>query len=312
MSQFSPIRIATLKPKMEIPFPLFIFFKETYLEYTKSGATIDLEKFGKLKKQKIARFYILDTDESKYQQYLDDVLSQTLNDPSINLDKKVDIIQGAAATAMESLQNNPASQASFKMTQNAAKKLRELVQKNPEALKQFFGSNKESEPIIRHSLNVCTFSIKLAQIYKIPDSEIDFIATAALMHDIGIAKLDEETKQFFNKPKNQLTLAEKQAYHHHCFNMFKLLKDKPYATPEVLDLVENHEENKSGSGPNKKTKLTRSEEILSIVNTYDKKVTIEGLTPQQAMKNMMIDELGNYELKALQVLQDMLKKEKII
>jgi len=47
------------------------------------------------------------------------------------------------------------------------------------------------------------------------------------------------------------------------------------------------------------------------VNTYDKRVTIEGMKPQEAMKKMMIEELGNYELKSLQTLQEILKKEKL-
>ncbi|GAB4013915.1 MAG: hypothetical protein Fur0010_11220 [Bdellovibrio sp.] len=282
------------------------------MEYTKTGAKFDDDKFVKLKKQKIARFYILDTDETKYQQYLDDLLNQTLNDPNIKVEKKVEIVQGAAETAIDNLKVNPTSQASFKLTQNAAKKLRELVQKNPDALKMIFGTNRESEPIIKHSLNVCTLSIKLAQHYKISDNEIDNISTASLMHDVGIASLDEETQELFKKNKSDLTSQERQSYFHHCFNVFKLLREKPYATPEVLDLVENHEENKSGTGPNKKTKLSRSEEILSIVNAYDKRVSIEGLSPAQAMKKMLIDELGNYELKTLQTLQEVLKKEKII
>lgn len=311
MTTYSPIRISTLKSKLDIPFPLFIHFRDHYLEYTKAGSQITDDKFLKLKRQKIARFYILDTDEKKYQDFLDELLTKTLNDPNTKIEAKVDLVQGAAETALDNMQTNPQSQASYKLTQNAAKKLRELVQKNPEALKMMFGNNQESEPIIKHSLNVCTLCIKLAGHYKLQEIEIDHLATAALMHDIGIASLDESGQALFHKSKLELNIQEKQAYFHHCTNVFRILKEKPYATPEVMELVENHEENKSGSGPNKKTKLSRSEEILSLVNAYDKRVTIEGMKPQEAMKKMMIDELGNYELKSLQTLQEVLKKEKL-
>ncbi|PJB54277.1 MAG: hypothetical protein CO099_02450 [Bdellovibrio sp. CG_4_9_14_3_um_filter_39_7] len=311
MTNYSPIRISTLKSKLDIPFPLFIHFRDHYLEYAKAGSQFTDDKFIKLKRQKIARFYILDVDEKKYQNFLDELLNKTLNDPNTKIEAKVDLVQGAAETALDNMQANPQSQASYKMTQNAAKKVRELVQKNPDALKFMFGNNQESEPIIKHSINVCTLCIKLASHYKLPDSDIDHLATAALMHDIGVGNLDENTQLLFKKPKQELDAQERQAYFHHCFNIFRILKEKPYATPEVMELVENHEENKSGSGPNKKTKLSRSEEILSLVNTYDKRVTIEGMKPQEAMKKMMIEELGNYELKSLQTLQEILKKEKL-
>ena len=67
-----------------------------------------------------------------------------------------------------------------------------------------------------------------------------------------------------------------------------------------------------GSGPLKMAKLTKPQEILSMVNAYDKKILTNKVTPAEAIKEMMIDELGNYNLDLLTKFQKFLKDEKVV
>jgi HD-GYP domain-containing protein (c-di-GMP phosphodiesterase class II) len=308
---YTPIRISTLRPGPSIPFRLFIHFKEHYLEYTHPGDSIEAEKFQKLKKQKIAKFYIEDKDEGKYQSFIDQLLADSLKDPSLPVEAKVDMVEGVATTALEKTQTDPTSEASVTMTKSAAKGISELILKNPGALATFFNRNVDAAPIIHHSLNVCALSVKFAKKLKHNDQEIDDLSTAALMHDIGVALLPTGSVQFL-KSREALNAQEKLNYWAHCHNMVKPLRGRPYSNERVLNLIENHEENRSGTGPNKKIKLDPLEEILSLVNTYDKRRVSEGKNPAETMREMMIDEVGNYELKMIQSFQEMLKEEKII
>lgn len=309
---YSPLRISTLTPDKEIPFSLYIFFKEQYLEYLKAGGSITEEKYLKLKKQKISKFYIVDEDEYKYQLYLDDVLQSTLDDDSIAIEDKAQLVEGACETALDKMHDDPGSEESFNMTKKAAKNLRRLVFENPEALKMVFGGDSESEPLIKHSLNVCALSMKFAKKLKCSEDEIDNLSTASLMHDVGIVKLPAQHQALFQKSKAEFTPQEKLGYFEHCKGFIKLIADKPYINGQIISLIENHEENRSGTGPYKKIKLEKTEEILSLVNTYDKKVGVGGMTPDAAIKSMMIDELGNYDLDIIQKFQVFLKEEKII
>ncbi len=187
---FTPLRISTLKPGRDIPFSLYIFFKEQYLEYVKPGMSLDEDKFKKLKKQKISKFFILDQDENAYQEFLDELINETLDDKNASLESKVDIVEGQAETALEKIQEDPGSEKSFNMTRKAAQNLRKIIFENPDALKAIFGSDSESEPIIQHSLNVCVLAIKFAKSQKCSEEDIDFLSTAALMHDVGVVQLE--------------------------------------------------------------------------------------------------------------------------
>ena len=49
-----------------------------------------------------------------------------------------------------------------------------------------------------------------------------------------------------------------------------------------------------------------------MINRYDKLIFTNKITPQEAIKTMMIDELGNYSLKMLSDFQTFLKEETLV
>lgn len=310
---FTPLRISTVKPLKSLTFDLYIFFKEQFLCYVKKGEQLSEEKYGKLKAQKIAKFFITESDEFNYQNYLDSLLAETLSDPNTNVEEKVTMVEGAANSAIERMQKDPGSESAYRMTESAAKSLRDVIKNNPDALKKIFGKKVDkNEEIIKHSLNVCALSVKLAEILKCTEQELDDLGTAALIHDIGITQMNKDDIQLFYKAKKLLTNDDKRIYYVHVKDVKTLLQQKPYINNTILDLVTNHEEVLSGAGPNKKKKLTKLEEILSMVNNYDKRTITNKTTPMQTLKDMMIDEIGNYNLELLNDFKKVLQAEGLL
>lgn len=311
--EFTPLRITTVKPLRELTFDLYIHFKEQYLCYAKRGEQLSEDKFLKLKAQKIAKFFITEGDESNYQKFLDALLDETLSNPKVDIEEKVAMAEGAAESAVERMQKDPGSESAYRATEKAAKSMRQVILNNPDALKKIFGKKADkSEEVIKHSLNVCALSVKLAEILKCSEKEMDDIGTAALIHDIGMTNMSKSDMELFYKPKKLLNNDDKRVYYMHTKDAATLLKDKAYVTPAILELVINHEEVLSGLGPNKKKKLTLSEEILSLVNNYDKRTITNKTSPAQTLKDMMIDELGNYDLKLLNDFKKVLHTEGLL
>ena len=91
-----------------------------------------------------------------------------------------------------------------------------------------------------------------------------------------------------------------------------VLKSKPWVNANVMEIAMNHEETLKGLGPNKKTKLSKSEMIISLVNSYDKTIITTGCTPKEAMKSMMIDQVGNYELDIINKFKEVLISEGLL
>jgi hypothetical protein len=88
-----------------------------------------------------------------------------------------------------------------------------------------------------------------------------------------------------------------------------MLSDKPYVNPRVIELVRAHEENNSGDGPLKKKKLDQMEAILSLCNNYDKRVSEPKSSPRTAIKDLQVEEVGNYDLELIKSFIEMLKAE---
>ena len=310
---YTPLRITTVKPLRHLTFDLYIFYKDQYLCYAKKDEELSEEKYAKLKTQKIAKFFITESDENNYQKFLDLLLSETINSTTVSSDEKVNVVEGAANSAVERMQKNPGSESAYRMTETAAKGLRQVIKNNPDALKKIFGKKVEkNEAIIKHSLNVCALSIKLAEILQCTEQELDDLGTAALIHDIGITQMNKDDIQLFYKPKKLLSNDDKRVYYLHTKDAKTLLQDKSYINNVILELVINHEEVLSGQGPNKKKKLTKLEEILSMVNNYDKRVINNKTTPIQTLKDMMIDEMGNYNLDLLNNFKKVLQAEGLL
>jgi HD-GYP domain-containing protein (c-di-GMP phosphodiesterase class II) len=310
---YTPVRISTLKAERSIPFNVYIHYKEQYLKYLAGGQQIEKVKYKKLRRQKITKFYIEADDEGKYQKFLDDMLNETLNDSGAAVEEKISIVEGQAETALDRMQDDPGSESSFNMARKAAQNLRKMIFENPDALSKMFGNAENTDKIAKHSINVCVLASKFAASEKISDEQIDYLCTAALMHDVALAKMSEEQKALFDKPRNELSAKEKLSYFEHCNeNFISMLADRPYINEQVITLIKNHEENLQGAGPYKKTKLEPTEIILSLVNTYEKKISGEGLTPPEALKKMSIDEMGNYDLKMINRFKEFLKKEGVI
>lgn len=307
---FTPLRISTVKPMRNLTFDLYIHFKEQYLCYAKRGEQLSEDKFEKLKAQKIAKFFITENDEVNYQKFLDALLDETLSNPNVDIEEKVIMAEGACSSAIERMQKNPSSESAYRMTEKAAKSLRQVIKNNPDALKKIFGKKVEkNEDVIKHSLNVCALACKLAEMRRCTEDQLDDLGTAALIHDIGLTTLNKNDMQLFYKPKKLMGHEDKRVYYLHCKDAADLLKGKPYVNPVILELVQNHEEVLSGLGPLKKKKLTLLEEILSLVNNYDKRMITNKTNPAQTVKEMMIDELGNYSLDLLNDFKKILQSE---
>ncbi len=310
---FTPLRISTVKPLRDLTFDLYIHFKDQYLCYAKRGENLSEEKFGKLKTQKVAKFFITENDEINYQKFLDSLLEETLSNPKVSLEEKIDMAEGAAGSAIERMQQDPGSVTAYRMTEKAAKSLRQVIKNNPDALKKIFGKKVDkNEEIIKHSLNVCALACKLAEVKGCTEDQLDDLGTAALIHDIALTSMNKNDIQLFYKPKKFLNNDDKRVYYMHVKDAATLLKDKSYITANIMELINNHEEVLSGQGPNKKKKLSLLEEILSMVNNYDKRMITSKTTPAQTLKDMMIDELGNYNLDLLKEFKQVLHKEGLL
>jgi HD-GYP domain-containing protein (c-di-GMP phosphodiesterase class II) len=309
---FVPLRITTVKANTDLTFDLYIYFKEHYLNYAPKGTVIDEEKLQKLVTQDIADFFIPKDQVDNVTIFMDKALNEAVYSEGLSTEERMDVVEGVAASSLQHMSDNP-TQENYSMTQKAASGLRHVIRNNPNALKRLFGEKgKESDLIIKHSLNVCALATRLAEHLRLPDDEIEDLATAALIHDIGITKLPPEDIKLFEKNSDELTPEEKLRYWQHTKYSAQVLADKPFISKRVEELIAYHEEDLNGLGPQKIVKLTPAQECLSLCNSFDKMMVVTSKTPSEIYQMFKLDYIGRYNLELIQRFEMVLKEEELI
>lgn len=288
--EYITLNIESIRPYTKITFDLFIHYKGRYLCYIERGNELDNALFKKLVVQRITRFYITTDDEANYYLYMNKLLKLALDGKKVNDTQKVAIASSAAENAITRMGSEDATETSYKMTEDAAGHLRMLIMKNPKVLKKLFTrKSPHTNKIIKHSINVSALSTSLAKLSDCDETELNQIGVAAFLHDLGLNKLNFEDEYLFLKPFDNFTAEDKRMYFKHQEESINMLKGKPYISPEILDLILYHHEDLSGGGPLKRTELTIPQEIISLVNFYDKLIVTKRVTYAQAF-----DELQKY------------------
>lgn len=318
MLDYIPIHVSTLRANSQFTFDLFLRVNEKYLLYVRDGDDIENERYNRLLLQNIDRLFIQRKDLDGYEDYIDKAIESAVEDSSMTINERVEIVEGAAINsveAMEQMIEDPNSEVAYRMTLKAAKGLRSVIQKNKNALKKIYSQRgRNHDLILAHAKNVCALSCRFAFLQGYKDEELDNLGAAALLHDLGINKLSRDDQHLlFKKNPKKFTPDDKRMYYMHCEDGLKMLSGRKYVNQSVLELIQKHEENLSGTGfPNKLTDLTELELILSLVNCYDKKVTVLGMDPAEAFDEMFENEIGNYDLKMLKKFKEALTAEGII
>ncbi len=309
---FVPLRITTVKADKDLTFDLYIYFKEHYLCYAPKGSIIDEEKLEKLIHQNYAEFFIPKDQVDNVTVFMDKALDEAVYSDGLSTEERIDVVEGVAATSIEHMSENP-TQENYSMTQKAASGLRQVIRNNPHALKRLFGEkSKESDLIIKHSMNVCALATRLAEHQRLPEDEIEDLATAALIHDIGVTKLPKEDIELFEKNSIDYTPDERLRYGQHTKYSAQVLADKPFISKRVEELITYHEEDLGGMGPHKLTKLTPAQECLSLCNAFDKVLISTKQSPEEIYKMFQLDYIGRYNLELIQRFELVLKEEGLL
>lgn len=309
---YVPLRITTVKADTDLTFDLFIYFKEHYLCYAPKGSIIDQEKLTKLVNQDIADFFIPKDQVDNVTIFMDKALNEAVSFEGLSTEERVDVVEAVAATSIEHMSEKP-TQENYSKTQKAASGLRHVIRNNPNALKRLFGEkSKESDLIIKHSLNVCGLATRLAEHLRLADDEIEDLATAALIHDIGLTKLPAEDVKLFEKSSDEHTPDERLRYGQHTKYSAQVLSDKPFISKRVEDLITYHEEDLNANGPHKLAKLTPAQECLSLCNAFDKLLVATSQTPAEIYKMFQLDYIGRYNLELIQRFELVLKEEELL
>lgn len=144
----------------------------------------------------------------------------------------------------------------------------------------------------QHALSVCTLSLVLGQTLQFNPLELQELATAALLHDIGLLQLSSTLLQRAHVP-TALSIGEQHQFQTHPRLAALSLQRQGGIESETLHLIANHHAYLDESGYPKEARgqfTSDRARILMVIDRYDELTTgfggIPALTPQQTFQHL--------------------------
>lgn len=155
-----------------------------------------------------------------------------------------------------------------------------------------------------HSLNVSLMSIIIGRWLNLSDAEIDELATAGLLHDIGKTKVPDK---LLLKP-GKLTEAEFEVLKRHTVLGYMMMENVKDATPNMKYTVLMHHEKIDGSGyplGAVDDEIPLFPKIVAIADIYDAMTSNRSyrnrMCPFEVIKNFEMQTFGKLDTKILTV-----------
>ena len=183
-----------------------------------------------------------------------------------------------------------------------------LVDKAMEDKQIFSLLNEFSSPdryIAHHAIAVGIFSGAIAKKLRFPPGQINQLATAGLMADVGMAKVDRKIRE----KKSYLTETDFSEIKKHTIYSFQMIKDSPLLKPEMKLAIFQHHERLNGSGYPKGERMENisiESQIIAIADVYhamtSERIYRSRSSSFKVLEMIKEEEFGKYSIEVVNAL----------
>lgn len=223
-----PIYLESLRVDSVLDFDLFIKVDRELVLYRSADLPFTERTRQKLLESKVDRLYVAFENKRKYQLYIEKNLNQILKDPAVQEDKKAGILYDTSTNLVKDVLENPTYGENVQRSKDLVTRTVDFILRGRAAFFSLLKITSFDYYTYSHSVNVCTFSIALAQQTGFRDEQfLNELGIGALLHDVGKSRISE---RILNK-RGMLTSIE-----------FEIMKKHPVWGVEILeetDLIES-------------------------------------------------------------------------
>ena len=202
--QFMPIYLDSLRIDSLLDFDLYLNVNGNLILYRSADLPFNEKTRQKLIDNKVDRLYITSEKRHNYQKYIEQNLDKILDDPQVPETKKAGILYDTSTSLVKDVLANPTLGDNIQRSKDLVANTVGFILKGRDAFLSLMRISSFDYYTYTHSVNVCTFSIALAQQLGFNDEEfLHELGVGALLHDVGKSKVSD---RILNKktPLNQI------------------------------------------------------------------------------------------------------------
>jgi putative nucleotidyltransferase with HDIG domain len=305
--EYISVRVSTLRGDQNIPFNLYVHLNDKHILYIRKGDSFEGTRLEKLKSKKLKKMFILIDDEQKYRSYLSLNMDVALDKNSKkSIEDRSQIVQGAIQASAEEVIENIESAEAYNTAKLGADQYVQFILNNDKALKSIVSVENSEQDIYHHGVTVSCLAVGLAQKLGLTNpKQLQILTMGALMHDIGHTFHTVSV----SRSLSEMSAADLATYKSHSQIGADRVRNLKHFDVAVTRIILEHEECINGSGfPSgiRENKFDELAQLVAITNKYDRLVTYEKHTPDDAIKKMLVEYIGRYSLNHLKELKSVL------
>ena len=263
----------------KINFDIFYHDTPTHMTlYLQSDSVIDLKQKDEF--EKIEQLYTLKSEREEYDTFLESHIQNVLDDKSLTIDEKTDLVYESTTELTHSLYKNPNALKNVQRTKNIVTPILESILYNNDTISSYIKIIEHDYYTHTHSLNVSIYALCLGAELNISQKRLNILGSAALLHDLGKSKINLD---IINK-EGKLTEDEFIQMKMHPAYGYDIALEIGIKSVDILDGIRHHHEKLDGSGyPDglQKDEITLFPRIIAVCDIFD------ALTTKRSYKDAM-------------------------
>ena len=243
---FAPVTVSSLRVNTVTVFDLYIQERPEcpFVLYRQRNLPFSEAAKERLTENNVTQAYVRSDQLKDYRVYVEANLGMILDDPDIPIGEKSDILYGSARDLVKDVLDDPRSGGLFQRCTELSQHTAEFILGQAGAFENLLKVTSYDYYTYTHSVNVCMFSIALAQHLGYDPMKTLQLGNGALLHDVGKSLIDPA---ILNCP-GKLSDDQWRIMKLHPTYGYNLLKRQLYRDDVVLDVVLHHHEKLNGKG----------------------------------------------------------------
>lgn len=254
-----------LLKKSQIPlFKNIAFYYQTqnkeYALYKKKGAYLDEDRLNTVNHPDL---FILESDRDVAMNELTKALNRDFAE-KVTAGRLKDVRTALASIVSEAL--TPGQEKSMEALPDTIEILLGRYDNDHSAMALLTEMGSNSSVLVEHTVNVTALTLQFCFFHRLSEAETKQLALAALLHDVGISKLE---KRLVETPK-RLTDQQFEIYKTHPQMGRDLIKETAGFDVAISTVVSEHHERLDGSGyPTGINRISAYGQLIGLIDCYE-------------------------------------------
>jgi HD-GYP domain-containing protein (c-di-GMP phosphodiesterase class II) len=243
-SLYLPVSLADVQNTPVTESTLFLKSRDNYVVFREAGSRVDRQDITRLKSSGVETLYVLCTDGSEIDNYVDRHLTDALSDPNLGSSQKAHILTASSAAIAREIMDHPNV-----IEINRARPIIDATAgqaiSSPETLFELIRSSGADDSLQTNMVNSAIYALALCGPLGITDrKEMEVMALAGFLHDIGKTQIPRDVL-YKQGPlsKSEWTLMRQHVLLGH--NLLRQIRNLP---APVLEATRSHHERMDGQG----------------------------------------------------------------